>query len=65
MVPPHTFRGRFQVEYNGELMGDTDGLDVTSLATGTEFPNGMLVIQDGFFRYGKGNRRNQRFACVS
>ena len=64
-APPHTFRGRFQIEYNGELIGDTDGLDVTSIAIGSEFPKGLFVIQDGFFRDGKGKRRNHRFAYVS
>lgn len=62
---PHKFRGRFQVEYNGELIGDTDGLDITSATIGAEFPSGMLVIQDGFFRDSNGKRRNQRFAYVS
>ena len=64
-APPHTFRGRFQIEYNGELIGDTDGLDVTSTAIGSEFPKGLFVIQDGLFRDGKGKRRNQRFANAS
>lgn len=64
-APPHTFRGRFQVEYGGELIGDTDGLEVTFSTIGAEFPKGLLVIQDGFFRDGKGKRRNQRFAYVS
>ena len=64
-APPHGLRGRFQVEYDGEVIGDTDGLDVTYHTIGNEFPKGMLVIQDGLFRDRNGNRRNQRFAYVS
>lgn len=64
-APPHTFRGRFQVSYNGVVIGDTDGLDVTSRSIGSDYPAGLLVVQDGFIRDADGQRRNQRFAYVS
>lgn len=72
-VAPHAFRGRFQVRFEGTLIGDTDGLDVMSAALGPEFPKGLLVIQDGFVRTGgrkgaqelTGERRQQGFAYVS
>lgn len=70
---PHTFMGRFQIARGGELIGDTDGLDVISVPVGSAFPNGLLVVQDGFIRTGglegaqslAGARRKQRFAFVS
>ncbi|MEO1553420.1 MAG: phytase [Pseudomonadota bacterium] len=64
-APPHSFRGRFQVSYNGVVIGDTDGLDVTSRAIGSDYPSGLLVVQDGFIRDENGKRRNQRFAYIS
>jgi len=62
---PHAFRGHFQVSFNGEIIGDTDGLDVTSTPISAAYPKGLLVIQDGFIRDSRGERRNQRFAYVS
>lgn len=62
---PQTFRGRFQVAYQGEIIGDTDGLDLTSQPIGNTYQRGLLVVQDGFIRDPAGNRRNQRFAYVS
>ncbi|MEL6738637.1 MAG: phytase, partial [Pseudomonadota bacterium] len=70
---PHAFLGRFQVQFEGEIIGDTDGIEVTSRALGERFPKGMLVVQDGFVRTGgregaqtlTGERRQQRFAYVS
>ncbi|MEO1660278.1 MAG: phytase [Pseudomonadota bacterium] len=64
-APPHAFRGRFQVSFDGVVIGDTDGLAVTSKPIGDVFPDGLLVVQDGFIRDENGKRRNQRFAYVS
>ncbi|MEO1567988.1 MAG: phytase [Pseudomonadota bacterium] len=64
-APPHRFRGRFQLAFQGELIGDTDGLEVTAAPLGDRFPRGMLVVQDGYIRDAAGARRNQRFAMVS
>ncbi|MEO1187441.1 MAG: phytase [Pseudomonadota bacterium] len=64
-APPHAFKGRFQISDNGILIGDTDGLDVTSRAIAPDYPAGLLVVQDGFIRDENGKRRNQRFAYVS
>ena len=63
--PPHRYRGRFQVETEEGFLGDTDGLDVTALPVGPEFPKGMLVVQDGLLHDPDGKRRKQRFAYVS
>lgn len=63
--PPHMFRGKFKVRVGNEIVGDTDGLEVTSHSIGERFPRGMLVIQDGLFRDAMGKRRNQRFTYVS
>jgi len=63
--PPHAFRGRFQLAFDGTLIGDTDGLEVTAVPLGDAFPRGLLVVQDGFIRDAKGARRYQRFALVS
>ena len=64
-LPPYQFLGRFQLSHKGELIGDTDGLEVTAQALGKDYPKGMLVVQDGLFRDAEGNRRNQRFSYVS
>lgn len=64
-APPHDFRGRFQLSFGGAIIGDTDGLAVTSKPIGEAFPSGLLVVQDGFIRDENGKRRNQRFAYVS
>lgn len=51
-LPPFTFRGHFQVHDNVAAGVDgsqeTDGLDVSSAALGSRFPQGLLVVQDGF-----------------
>ncbi|MEO1648994.1 MAG: phytase [Pseudomonadota bacterium] len=73
IAAPHAFRGRFQVAYKDELIGDTDGLEVTSKPIDERFPEGVLVIQDGFVRTDgpagvqsqTGQRRYQRFAYIS
>jgi 3-phytase len=46
---PNTFLGSFKIidGPNSDGTDETDGLDVTSCSLGKEFPNGLLVIQDG------------------
>lgn len=41
------FLGKFQVSYNGHMIENTDGIDITSHDLGTNFPFGMIVVQDG------------------
>ncbi|MCX2836113.1 phytase [Microbulbifer thermotolerans] len=45
------FVGRFRVDINPELgidgVSETDGLEVTSAALGADYPQGVLVVQDG------------------
>ena len=64
-IAPHAFRGRFQVRSEGAIVGDTDGLEVSSAVLGDRYPRGVLVVQDGMIRDAQGERRNQRFAIVS
>ena len=51
-LPPHQYRGSFYVSDNleGQVDGsqETDGLDVSSVLRTPEFPEGILVVQDGF-----------------
>ncbi len=43
---------------------ETDGLDVTNYNLGLKFPNGLLVVQDGF-NYENDSLANQNFKLVS
>jgi len=51
-LPPYLFRGAFRVADNadGSVDGvsETDGLAVSNADFGESFPEGMLVVQDGF-----------------
>ena len=49
-ILPYAFRGRFQIRSQGEIVGDTDGLDVTSVAFEETHPSGIFVVQDGMIR---------------
>ena len=48
---PHQFVGKFHVVANGALgidgSSETDGLDVVSVPLGSDYPAGLLVVQDG------------------
>jgi len=48
---PYEYIGRFRVGINAEKgidgASETDGLTVTSANLGAEYPQGMLVVQDG------------------
>ncbi|MDN3639503.1 phytase [Simiduia curdlanivorans] len=50
-APPYAYRGRFRVGLAPALgvdgSSETDGLDVTTVALGADFPAGLLVLQDG------------------
>ncbi len=50
-LPPFSYRGSFVVEDlpDGSVDGvqETDGLAVSSVALGSNFPRGVLVVQDG------------------
>lgn len=62
-TPPHAHIANFQIEFNGFRTGDTDGLAVTSLSLGSNFPDGLLVVQDGAPTWLE--RHNQNFKLVS
>ena len=63
---PYKVRGRFKVGINTAAgidgTSETDGLDVTEKNMGTDFQQGMLVIQDGYKRLPDGT---QNFKYVS
>ncbi len=63
---PYHFLGRFRVGMNSEKQLDgaseTDGLEVTSARLGSDFPEGMLVVQDGRNRM---PTSNQNFKLIS
>jgi len=60
------FVGHFRVDMNPDLgidgSSETDGLEVTSAALGTDYPQGLLVVQDGRNRLPGGA---QNFKLVS
>lgn len=45
-----TYLGSFTIPFGEDIDGaeETDGLEVTAAALGEAFPNGLLVVQDGF-----------------
>ncbi|MEM6649460.1 MAG: phytase [Pseudomonadota bacterium] len=57
------FLGRFAVVPGETIDGaqETDGLDATSARLGPNFPNGVLVVQDGYNR----PRKPQNFKVIS
>ncbi len=61
----HRYLGSFRVQDHPELqidgVQDTDGLDVTAHALGSDFPQGLLVVQDGDNRR---PRENQNFKLI-
>lgn len=64
--PPFTPRGAFRIGIAADAgidgASETDGLDVTSAALGGEYPQGLLVVQDGHKRLPEGP---QNFKYVS
>ena len=56
----HAYQGSFRVadapDSGMDGAEETDGLDATSTALGDAFPQGMLVVQDGFNRKPKDNQ---------
>lgn len=51
-APPYKIVNKFRVKLNStkgiDGVSETDGLAVTTESLGREFPNGILVVQDGF-----------------
>lgn len=49
--PPFSYLGRFRIGLSAQAgvdgSSETDGLDVTSIPLGADFPGGLLVVQDG------------------
>lgn len=64
--PPYTPRGAFRIGISATAgidgTSETDGLDVTSAALGPDYPQGLLVVQDGHKRLPDGP---QNFKYVS
>lgn len=63
---PHAFVGLFAIVENAasgvDGAADTDGLEITSLAVGPQYPDGLLVVQDG---RNEPAGSNQNFKLVS
>ena len=64
-TPPHKYRGVFTLNYQGSRVGDTDGLDIVSAPLGSDYPAGMLVVQDGIYEKPGQPKRTQNFKYVS
>ena len=62
----HTYRGSFRIGASADGTADavsgTDGVDVTSADLGPDFPQGLLVVQDGV---NTGPATTQNFKLVS
>ncbi|MCB1671141.1 MAG: phytase [Gammaproteobacteria bacterium] len=65
-LPPYHYRGSFVVVDSETTAVDgteeTDGLDISSLLRTSAFPDGMLVVQDG---YNRRPRSSQNFKFIS
>ncbi len=59
------YLGSFFIKDTNDVDGaeETDGLDVLNLALNENFPNGMLVVQDGF-NYDNDSLKNQNFKLI-
>ncbi len=68
-APPHAYRGTFRVIDNGargiDGAQETDGLDVVSAPLGPDYPQGLLVVQDGFNKNPDGSDATQNFKLIS
>ena len=65
--PPHAYRGTFRVA-DGDAIdgaGETDGIDVVAMPVGADYPQGLLVVQDGYNVDPAGEKQNQNFKYVS
>lgn len=66
---PHAYRGTFRIVDNTAAGVDgaqeTDGLDVVSIPLGPDYPQGLLVVQDGFNKNPDGTDATQNFKLVS
>lgn len=64
---PHAYRGTFQVADGAGIdgAGETDGIDVVAAPVGAEYPNGLLVVQDGYNVDAEGEDEHQNFKYVS
>lgn len=61
--PPHAYRATFQIQMDGVRTGDTDGIEITALPVGDDYPLGMVIVQDGAPAWL--DRGNQNFKIVS
>ncbi len=59
------YLGSFRIT-DGTVDGveETDGIDITSLPLGTDFPKGILVVQDGY-NYDKRKKKSQNYKIIS
>jgi 3-phytase len=62
----NTYIGSFKVSAGQDIDGveNTDGIDVCNLNLGPAFPNGLLVLQDGYnFQNGRLSSQNLKFVA--
>lgn len=59
------YLGSFRIT-DDEIDGveETDGLEITNVSLGKDFPSGMLVVQDGF-NYDENKKKSQNFKIVN
>ena len=64
---PHAYRGTFHI-VDGEGIdgtGETDGLDVAALPASAAYPEGLLVVQDGYNVDAAGEHAHQNFKYLA
>lgn len=68
-VPPHAYRGTFQVidsdAINVDGAQETGGLDIVSTPLGPNYPAGLVVVHDGYNKNADGSDANQNFKYIS
>lgn len=62
----NNYIGSFEVVNGNGIDGisNTDGIDVTNVGLGTQFPDGLFIAQDGF-HVENGRKMNQNFKLIS
>ena len=52
------------VDGNIDGVEETDGIEILTAPLGKKFPNGVLVVQDGYNQDKDGNPENQNFKLI-
>lgn len=64
--PPHPYRGSFSISGSASVDGveETDGIEITSVFLGADYPQGLLIAQDGFNFAPDGTAQSQNFKLI-